>query len=186
MAAIDVKTVTTTTPTESALLVGMDSALGNVQKFKIGKLSLGAEKYGVALSMHSSVNVTCTTGNTFYRIVASPDVAFMENFSASSGVLTYTGTEDMEFLATLIISFTNNSNSRIVYSGVAIGGETLTTTDKHVMATLAKTASEEYNISCSIGATLSTNDTIEFMIATDNSGDIATINHLNVIVQKMF
>lgn len=150
----------------------------------IGSVVTNYNQDGAFAYLTAQANTTVTTGGTFYKIGGTFSNPVINGFSLGvSDTIDYDGSGgifEIDWHATVSC----DDASRTVHVGIAIDGETLTTSSPSVMAILCKTAGEKYSLGGTDVVTLATGDTVQLQLTSDTNLDVVTVYHFTTTIRR--
>lgn len=142
------------------------------------------QNLGCAAYLNTPDTTTITTAGTYYPIAGTFTNITIEGFTnIAKPAIRYDGAGTYWFEIDWHATIRANVASTTVHCGVKVGGSLITGS---VMATMCKTANEEYTLSGTVVVELSTKEEIQLVVTSDGNGDEITFDHFTTTVRRFY
>jgi len=154
---------------------------------EINATNINLDKYGVSAYLNATATTTTTLADTWYPINGTFINEIMEGFYLNitdplDPSIVYNGTETQYFDIDWAASVATDAAATTVHIGARNGA----TPDGWEMATLCKTAGEEYFIGGTMSIELSQGERVQLVIQSDDAGDVISVIHFTTKIRESF
>ena len=150
--------------------------------YDISAANLTPLTYGVFAALTTPATTTTTSADTFYPINGTFDNTPSVGFTATvDPAIQYTGEKETYFEIDWHCTFKNNTANSTISVGISDADGTVY--PYSIMKTYAKNADELYSLSGTVVVQLITDNKIQLNIASDNDGDIITVNNFTTTIR---
>jgi len=159
----------------------------NITAEDITATRITLDKYGVSAYLNESATTTTTSADTWYPINGTFINEIIEGFWLNVTVPTdasivYNGTETQYFDILWSATVSSDTPATTVHIAARDGEDP----DDWVMATLCKTADEEYALSGIMAMNLSQGSRVQLVLESDQEGGVITMVHFTTKIRESF